>query len=721
MSISASPTQLTAAGGTCTLTVSAGYEYRYSYSNGTYSAWTSASGTPTVTGYNVSWITRNGNSLTIAANDSDSSRSVTLIATFSIGGLNATQKSVTITQAARVGTIEYQNAAVSISANPSQIPASGGTSYLTVSASYQYRYHYDSGSYSSWTNASGTPSISLTAGGTGFSLNGTTVTVSANSSASNRSATYTASFSIGSAVATSKSATITQVGLPNLTVSWDTNCQPSYVAQRGKLVVGNLASGASISSAIVSPSNAATTSISNGVIYVETRSAGSFTVTVTASNNQTGTCRSTSITAPYPRLTASTLYVNPDGAEAVSLPSGGNSLGVGLYNGPTGGSLFSYSSDNGVVVGNTLVTGLVNTCLNPTFSVDGTYKANFEASVSFSNGSFSNVLHLKSLPLAGSFTNDIASTLTGTLATLKFTVAGHTDSGYASATLKGINPFSDWTSLDNHECSHDKNDYGLISSYVSASYESFTDRYYPLVYCRDEYFGMKFVRNGVISADNADFNSSITIKNKSTRLYNFVLSDTVFSEHIGGEYRLHGYVKNQYNGDRYYSPYYFKFRVFVHGAVGAYMTFSDNNRKCSISARFAGNEANFGFNTKSANFVKTNHEEGDSYAIGSGGAIEYETVNGYVGIDQTVYVLSSSTALTTTRVKKGHVPDFEFKDVVNFGVYYSANSSIDDIYYMQGDGPTYYDSNIGKSHGYYVLHRLEGLQELSPLVTGWLN
>lgn len=78
--------------------------------------------------------------------------------------------------------IDYGAWQVSVSANPTTIAASGGTSTITRSASRTrvQNYSYTSGatSQSSLNNETGTPTLSIT--GSGFSLNSTTVTASSN-------------------------------------------------------------------------------------------------------------------------------------------------------------------------------------------------------------------------------------------------------------------------------------------------------------------------------------------------------------------------------------------------------------------------------------------------------------------------------------------------------------------------------------------------------------
>ena len=208
-----------AGGGTLTASATASQAGRtkYTWPSGaaaTYSSYnTSTSRTPTyavsgtgasISGSTITWASRG----TTAGNQ----RSATVTASY--GG--KTSSAATTYQAHNNAstTTETRNQTVSISANryttsASPCPADGGTATLSYSASYEQRtkYTWPSGAaatYSSWTTKSATPTISGSA--TGFTRSGTTVTIAAHEGESQRSCTYTASYS----GATSKSVTIYQ-------------------------------------------------------------------------------------------------------------------------------------------------------------------------------------------------------------------------------------------------------------------------------------------------------------------------------------------------------------------------------------------------------------------------------------------------------------------------------------------------------------------------------
>lgn len=111
-------------------------------------------------------------------------------------------------EANSIDSYNYSSWNIAISANPTTIAASGGTSTITASCTRSKTPVYTSGSTGTATTESATPILAIS--GTGFTLSGTTVTASKNNVAS-RTATVTASYS----GATSKSVTITQSAGPD--------------------------------------------------------------------------------------------------------------------------------------------------------------------------------------------------------------------------------------------------------------------------------------------------------------------------------------------------------------------------------------------------------------------------------------------------------------------------------------------------------------------------
>lgn len=111
-------------------------------------------------------------------------------------------------EANQIKSYNYGSWNIAISANPTTIAASGGTSTITANCTRTKTPVYTSGSTGTATTESATPTLAIS--GTGFTLSGTTVTASKNNVAA-RTAIVTASYS----GATSKSVTITQSAGPD--------------------------------------------------------------------------------------------------------------------------------------------------------------------------------------------------------------------------------------------------------------------------------------------------------------------------------------------------------------------------------------------------------------------------------------------------------------------------------------------------------------------------
>lgn len=155
---------------------------------------------------NVSSITATASSkgTTVSAQTTVKSQAVT----WSANGKSASGTIYIYQAANKIESYNYGSWNIAISANPTTIAASGGTSTITASCMRTKTPVYTSGSTGTATTESATPTLAIS--GTGFTLSGTTVTASKNNVAS-RTATVTASYS----GATSKSVTITQSAGPD--------------------------------------------------------------------------------------------------------------------------------------------------------------------------------------------------------------------------------------------------------------------------------------------------------------------------------------------------------------------------------------------------------------------------------------------------------------------------------------------------------------------------
>lgn len=155
---------------------------------------------------NVSSITATASSkgTTVSAQTTVKSQAVTWYA----NGESANGTMYIYQEANSIDSYNYSSWNIAISANPTTIAASGGTSTITASCMRTKTPVYTSGSTGTATTESATPTLAIS--GTGFTLSGTTVTASKNNVAA-RTATVTASYS----GATSKSVTITQSAGPD--------------------------------------------------------------------------------------------------------------------------------------------------------------------------------------------------------------------------------------------------------------------------------------------------------------------------------------------------------------------------------------------------------------------------------------------------------------------------------------------------------------------------
>ena len=110
----------------------------------------------------------------------------------------------------RIESYNYGSWNISISANPTSLPASGGTSTITASCTRTKIPVYTSGSTGTATTESATPTLALTTNPGGFTLSGNKLTA-ANNPIGAKTATVTASYS----GATSKSVSVSQAAGPD--------------------------------------------------------------------------------------------------------------------------------------------------------------------------------------------------------------------------------------------------------------------------------------------------------------------------------------------------------------------------------------------------------------------------------------------------------------------------------------------------------------------------
>ena len=281
VTITANPTTIAAAGGTSTLTYSA---VRDVLTNGTVTNTEKA--TPTISG-SATGFTRSGTTVTAANNTSASSRSVTYTATHE--GKSAT---CTVTQSA--GSKQYGSWSawtVSVSANPTTIARTGGTSTITASATRTRTWTWNGVSGSGGTETdSGTPTLS--ASGSGFTLSGTTLTASNNTTTSSRSCTVTATHGGKTATCTvTQSAGEITYGAWKVTIT----ANPTTIAAAGGTSTLTYSAVRDVlTNGVVTSTEKATPTVSGSATGF-TRSGA----TVTAANNTTTSSRSCTVTATH--------------------------------------------------------------------------------------------------------------------------------------------------------------------------------------------------------------------------------------------------------------------------------------------------------------------------------------------------------------------------------------------------------------------------------------
>ena len=281
VTISANPTTIAAVGGTSTLTYSA---VRNVLTNGTVTGTEKA--TPTISG-SATGFTRSGATVTAANNTTTSSRSVTYTATHE--GKSAT---CTVTQFA--GSKQYASWSdwtVTVSANPTTIARTGGTSTITASATRTRTWTWNGVSGSGGTESEkGTPALS--ASGTGFSLSGTTLTASNNTTTSSRSCTVTATHGGKTATCTvTQSAGEITYGAWKVTIT----ANPTTIAAAGGTSTLTYSAVRDVlTNGVVTSTEKATPTVSGSATGF-TRSGA----TVTAANNTSASSRSVTYTATH--------------------------------------------------------------------------------------------------------------------------------------------------------------------------------------------------------------------------------------------------------------------------------------------------------------------------------------------------------------------------------------------------------------------------------------
>lgn len=147
--------------------------------------------------------------------------------TWSANGKSASGTMYIYQAANSIDSYNYGSWNIAISANPTTIAASGGTSTITASCSRSKTPVYTSGSTGTATTESATPTLALTTNPGGFTLSGNKLTA-ANNPIGAKTATVTASYS----GATSKSVSVTQAagsdGIGYMQIQGDGTSHPIF-------------------------------------------------------------------------------------------------------------------------------------------------------------------------------------------------------------------------------------------------------------------------------------------------------------------------------------------------------------------------------------------------------------------------------------------------------------------------------------------------------------
>ena len=157
---------------------------------------------------NVASITATASSkgTTVSAQTTVKSQAVT----WSANGKSASGTMYIYQAANKIESYNYGSWNIAISANPTSLPATGGTSTITSSCTRSKTPIYTSGSTGTATTESATPTLALTTNPGGFTLSGNKLTA-ANNPIGAKTATVTASYS----GATSKSVSVSQAAGPD--------------------------------------------------------------------------------------------------------------------------------------------------------------------------------------------------------------------------------------------------------------------------------------------------------------------------------------------------------------------------------------------------------------------------------------------------------------------------------------------------------------------------
>ena len=373
-------------------------------------------------------------------------------------------------------------------------------------------------------------------------------------------ASFRASCTLGGWTSYGDSPTIIFRELPPLTTTW--TAKATYVGQRGCFDVSGLVDGATIAEVISSDGSITEMAAASGTkVYVNYLGAGDATLTVKASNGQTG---SVTVSSAAPHLldrnsvSGSTAYYgHPDGTDVNTQPSGHGGLlpSFGYYTGTQVAlsdamSVGTDPSPTCTYTGRTFAPDLYETLLKPVMTVDPSARFGTDGDHRFW------VQSLIDYPWEGGIA---IGTLVASPATPGRGVQPITE------TIYSVNPFAGVSGTP--ATWPDLNDMGMLVQYVDCDTYDASIRVPGL---SEVNANASTVGWDVKLAGNWNGTMKALFSGNDNYLYfHYEEGDTL--PHIGGLCEVQRTVTNPYSGERV-GKTFLSFRVIVWGAVGGAVT-----------------------------------------------------------------------------------------------------------------------------------------------------
>ena len=398
-----------------------------------------------------------------------------------------------------------------------------------------------------------------------------TVTATASGAAS-----FSAAYTLNGRMAWAESPVITFLELPPLSATW--LAKAMYVGQRGSFDVDGLADGATIKDVTSSDASIATiAAISGNIVYVNfTGATGSATLTIIASNGQTGTF---TVTPKAPCLLDASFnsgsgdyYGHPDGTDINTNPGGHGGFlpnftycTESLIRPNTRFSVGTDTSPTTTYTGNKLAPDLYNAILKPTFSVSDPFR--------FGTADVNRiwVKNLKEYPSEG-------GEAIGT-----FTASPAIPCGVQplTQTIYSVDPFAEMLDPVGWP---DFNDMGMLT---------------PYIICEDYHQSVLFPGTEVNATESSlgwdvklagEWNAIMRERfreNGDYLFFDYTEGDAL--PHVGGPCEVLRTITNPYSGERVYKPF-LCFDVIVWGAVGGRVLL-DSYTQFEVKPAYVGPEA----------------------------------------------------------------------------------------------------------------------------------